>query len=261
MPWRTKLGALLGAGGLILLAASTAIAAPPSYSISVLKSASPTSVPPSGGTVLFTVAVTGTGTGFFQQVTIDDGMAGCTLAGPTGDDADGKLEQGETWSYTCSVTNVHPNDANTAVVNACHNIGTCSNAAHDATGQSTVTMGTGAATEAPPTEAPPTEAPPTEAPPTEAPPTEAPPTEAPPTEAPPTEAPPTGAVPTGDNVDPSAGVGDLVDASEPATDTIFSSGNGSGPDRSILLVLSLGLLLASLVLITPARPVRARQRK
>jgi len=98
---RTKLGALLGAGGLLLLAASATIAAPPTYSISVSKTASPASVGVGGGTVAFTVWVTNNGAGFFQTVNVTDPLSGCTLGAKveTSGDGDTKLESGETWSY------------------------------------------------------------------------------------------------------------------------------------------------------------------
>ncbi|HET6153655.1 MAG TPA: hypothetical protein VFE15_11890, partial [Marmoricola sp.] len=184
MTRRTRLAALFAAAGLLSMATSAAIAAAPTYSISVTKTANPPAVPTAGGSVDFTVSVTATGTGFFQTVVVSDTMVGCTVSGPSGDTgSDGKLSPGETWTYTCTVADVHPDDSNTANVNACHSIAACSSS-HDATGSASVTLDQGPdVSEAPPTEAPPTEAPPTEAPPTEAPPTEAPPTEAPPTEA------------------------------------------------------------------------------
>ena len=261
---RTKLGALLGAGGLLLLAASVTIAAPPTHSISVSKTASPASVPVSGATVAFTVWVTATGTGFFQAVNVSDSLGGCTVgaAVETSGDGDDKLETGETWSYSCSVANVTPGTTNTATVHACHNVSACNQAAHDAQGQGSVTVTEGAAppTNAPPTNAPPTNAPPTNAPPTAAPPTAAPPTAAPPTAAPPTNAPPTNAPPT--NAPLTAGPGtanptlDLASETQSATDTVEEIASAAGSPRALMLVLSLGMLLASLILITPARPVR-----
>ena len=190
---RTKVGALLGACSMVLLAASATVAAPPTYTISVDKIANPMNVPLAGASVVYTVSVIATGTGFFGAVSVEDGMAGCTLGAPTGDDGDGHLEPAETWAYSCTVNGVTPGTSNTATVNACHSSGSaCNQSTHDATGSDTVTTGTGpAVTEAPATEAPATEAPATEAPATEAPATEAPATEAPATEAPATEAPAT----------------------------------------------------------------------
>jgi hypothetical protein len=252
MTRRTRIAALFAAVGLLSMATSAAIAVPSTYSISVSKTASPTAVPSSGGTVDFTVWVTATGTGFFQTVVVSDTMAGCTVAGPFGDaGSDGKLSPGETWSYTCTVANVHPGDSNTANVNACHSVASCA-AVHDATGSGSVTLDQGPDVSS----APATEAPPTEAPPTEAPPTEAPPTEAPPTEAPPTEAPPTEAVPT---VNPSAAVGDATDApgaTQAATDMtgIVAGPHGADIKSMFMLIAVLCFLIASIIVMTPAAP-------
>jgi hypothetical protein len=195
-------GALLSAGMLLLSAVGLATAAPPTYGISVSKSADPANVPPGGADVTFTTSVTATGDGFFLVVSVADSLAGCALAGPFGDEPSGpsagRLDGGETWTYMCALADVAPGTVSTATVHACHNTGTgCNQAAHDATGQAQVTLGEGTApTEVPPTEVPPTEVPPTEVPPTEVPPTEVPPTEVPPTEVPPTEVPPTEVPPT-----------------------------------------------------------------
>ena len=223
---RTKLGALLGAGGLLLLAASATLAVPPTYTINVSKTADPASVPVSGGTVVFTVWVTGTGTGFLQTVTIVDSLGGCTLGAKveTSGDGDDKLETGETWSYSCTVNNVTPGTQNTATVDACHDVSSCNQDAHDAQGVGNVTVTEGPeVTEAPPTDAP--------------------------TEAPPTDAPTS-------NPDPTE---DQAGATEPTTDTVgFDGAAGGGVDRTLLLVLALGMLMASLILVTPSRPVRQR---
>jgi hypothetical protein len=226
---RTRVAAVFAAVGLLSMAASTAIAAAPTYSISVSKTASPTAVPPSGGTVTFTVWVTGTGTGFFQSLHFVESMGGCTLAYSSGDsNTNAKLDQGETWAYTCSVDNVMPNDSNNVTVNACHALGTPCTSSPDATGTGQVTLGTGAATEAPPTEAPPTEAPPTEAPPTQAPPTGVPP-----------------------STNPSSNVGDITAA---PTDTVDLGGAPRSTDlKSMLqLIAVLCFLVASVVVMTPA---------
>lgn len=233
---RTKLGALLGAGGLLLLAASATIAAPPTYTISVSKTASPASVPVSGGTVAFTVWVTGTGTGFFQTVTVTDPLAGCTLGAAvvTSGDSDDKLEQGETWSYSCTVGGVTPGTENTATVNACHDVSTCNNAAHDAQGQGAVTVTEG-------------------------------------------EGPPPSVAPSVDpsvapSVDPSVDPGsqdpgspnptqDNAGLTQAPTDTAGGVVGTIGSQRSLMLVIALGMLLASLVLVTPARPARAHNPK
>lgn len=239
MEWRTKLGALLGAGGLLMLAASTVVAVPPTYSISVSKTANPATVPAAGGSVTYTVWVSATGTGFFNVVVVDDGMVGCTLGAPTGDDSDGKLEPSETWAYSCVVTGVTPNVQNTANVNACHDQSACVST-HDAQGSDSITV-TGS--ESPATQPPATEPPATEPPATEPPATEPPATEPPATEA-----------PGGGTPNPTD---DVAGATEPTTDTVFSEVVGGG-NNGIMLVLALGMLLGSLVLVTPAKPVRQR---
>lgn len=280
MEWRTKLGALLGAGGLLLLAASTVFAVPPggppgggppssppgggppashpgggpptaaptvqptvaptvnpgvptvaptsaptaqppgqSYSIDIEKSAEPALVPPSGGDVTYTITVVATGSGFFNTVVVDDGMVGCTLSGPTGDDGDDKLKPGETWTYTCTVTGVTPGTENTATANGCHDKSACVDS-HDATDTDAVTVGEG--DEPPATEAPPTDAPATNAPSTPN----------------PTDA--------------------VLGATQPTTDAEFGGSDGAVGSNSLLLILSLAMLLASLVLVTPSKPVRQR---
>jgi|SRR5262245_36084192 len=268
MKARNKLGALLAAGSLIMaIGAATTSAVAPTYIVDLEKSANPPNVP-SAWTVLYTITVQSTGTGDFATVNVDDGMAGCTLAGPTGDDGDGHLENGETWTYTCTVNNVLPNTPNTATVNACHNAsGSCNQAAHDATDSDMFTVGEGAAPSVAPSQQPsqaPSQAPsltpsltpsevppsvtPSEAPPTEVPPTEVPPsvtpTEAPPTEAPPTEAPPT-ENPTGGE--------EGVDVTAPSTDISIGGGSARPGDSTWMLVVALGLLLASIVVVSPSK--------
>jgi hypothetical protein len=238
MTRRTRLAALFAAAGLLSMATSAAIAVPPTYFISVTKTANPTAVPTAGGSVDFTVSVTATGTGFFQTVAVSDTMAGCTVAGPFGDTlSDGKLSPGETWTYTCTVANVHPGDSNTANVNACHSIAVCGST-HDAAGSVSVTLDHAPdVTDAPPTEAPPTEAPPTEAPPTAAPPT----------------------------LQPSQGVGDATNApgASPAstdTDGIVSGPHGSDLKTMLLLLSVLFFLVASIIVMTPAAKTKASSR-
>jgi hypothetical protein len=232
MDLRKKLGALLGAGGLLMLAASTVFAGgggPPTYTISVEKTADPANVPPSGGTVEYTISVTATGTGFFQVVNVADGMDGCTLGAPTGDDGDGDLEPGETWDYSCTVTDVEPETVNTATVNACHNAGgSCNQSAHDATGSDEVTVGEG--DEIDPTDPPATD---------------------PPGSGDPVD-------PTDEPVDPTFD-GEEGGATEPATDSEVATGGTGHANNAIMLVLALGLLLGSIVLVTPARAVRQRR--
>jgi hypothetical protein len=133
---------------------------------------------------------------------------------------------------------------NTATVTACHDAGPC-NVAHDATDTDSATV-TGS--EAPIT----------------APPITAPPITAPPITAPPVTAPPVTAAPTINTcdctLDPNAtadvgGEGDQPTAPNTATAT---SPVASGGSSGIMLVLALGMLLASLVLVTPAKPIRQR---
>jgi hypothetical protein len=269
---RTKLGALLGAAGMILFAASVTMAAPggtpgkptdspgggppashggggqpsndpgppsdnpggggggggggqptsdpggggggsPTYEIDVTKEADPANVGPSGGTVEFTVFVTATGTGFFQVVNIDDPLPGCTLGAAVEEEGDGdtKLEEGETWSYSCSVDDVEAGTENVATVHACHNVSACNHEAHDAEAVGSVTVGEGADPSVTPTSSP---------------------------------------NPTFD----SGGVTECPCDTAPVVGV-------AGSDRSFMLVISLGLLLASLVLVTPSRPIRARVRE
>jgi hypothetical protein len=230
MTRRTRIAAVFAAAGLLSMAASTAIAVAPTYSISVTKTANPTAVPTAGGSVDFTVSVTATGTGFFQSIVVTDTMVGCTVTGPSGDaGSDGKLSPGETWTYACTVANVMPGDTNTANVHACHNLTACVSGP-DATGSGSVTLDQGPDV------------------------SEAPPTEAPPTEAPPTQAPPSGPVPS-----PSIAVGDLgatPGASPAATDM---AGVVVGPHaadlKAMFLLLSvLFFLVASIIVMTPAAP-------
>ncbi len=138
---RNRLAALLGAG-LLTFAMVGAAAAAPLYGITVSKTADPATVPAAGGDVTFTVWVAPVvGSGFFQGVNVTDPLAGCTLGAPAGDDGDGKLEDGETWAYSCTV-HVAPNTTNTATVNACHDGSNsqCNNGNHNATGEGSVTV-------------------------------------------------------------------------------------------------------------------------
>ena len=251
---RKRLAALLAAGSLVMALAAVTSAAPPTYAVSLTKSANPASVPSGGGDVVYTVAATATGTGFFGTVTVDDALTGCTLGAPTGDtDADGNLDPGETWSYTCTV-NVTPGTQNTASVNACHNgSGACNQASHDATATSnTVTIGLGPDVTPAPT-APPVTAPPVTAPPVTAPPVTAPPVTAPPATGPViTEAPAT--------ANPTADVGVDTDATMPRSDTVVGGPAARPSDRSWMLVIALSLLLASIIVISPARSAREEQR-
>jgi uncharacterized repeat protein (TIGR01451 family) len=270
---RNRLAALFAAGALVMTVGAVALAAPPSYSISVDKTA--TAAPPSGGTVTFTVAVDNTGSGHLAQVNVSDTMAGCTLSAPSGDlDTDGNLDENETWTYTCSVSDVTPGMSNTATVNACHSAGTCNNSSHDATGTDTVTVEEGAevtsppATEPPATEPPATEPPATEPPATEPPATEPPATEPPATEPPATEVPPSFApsqdqggesdAPSANPTQDQGGESDAPNATQASTDTIGGGSSTRSGDTTWMLILALSMLLASVLLASPSKAVRKR---
>ncbi|HET9853376.1 MAG TPA: hypothetical protein VFP56_12860 [Candidatus Limnocylindrales bacterium] len=248
---RNRLAALLAAGSLVMALAAVTSAGPPTYSLSVDKSANPANVPVAGTSVVYTIAVAATGTGFFGTVNVDDGMAGCTLAGPTGDtDTDANLDPGETWSYTCTVTGVVPDTANTATVIACHNSsGACNQATQDATASDTFTVGTGPDITEPPASEPPASEPPASEPPASEPPASEPPASEPPASEPPASAPPA-------SVNPSADVADDVDATMPSSDTAIGGGAAKPADRSWMLVVALGMLLASIVVVSPSRTAR-----
>jgi len=124
MSKRGRFGALAGAL-LLTFAVANVAAAKPGFSIQVTKTASPMTVPASGGTVTFTVWAKNTGDAFFQVVNVSDSLAGCTLGAASGDDGNGKLDPGETWSWSCTVTGVTPGTTNTATVDACHDNGGC----------------------------------------------------------------------------------------------------------------------------------------
>ena len=70
-----------------------------------------------GGTASFTITAENTGNVDLTSPVVSDPQC-TTLTGPTGDDGDGVLEVGETWSYTCEVTNVTAGFINTATVTA-----------------------------------------------------------------------------------------------------------------------------------------------
>jgi len=269
---RTRIASLLAAGAMIM-AVGAVSAAPPTYTINLTKSANPANVPPSGGTVVYTVAVVATGTGSFGTVTVNDGMAACTLGARTGDtDSDGNLDPGETWSYSCTVNNVTPGTQNTASVIACHNSsGSCNQANQDASDTDMITVGEGPAVTQPPATQPPATDPPVTDPPVTDPPVTDPPVTDPPVTDPPVTDPPVtdppvtdppatqapasaAATPTFD-----AGVeddGDTPDETEPSTDAIGGDGEARPSDRSWMLVIALGMVLASIVIITPSTAIR-----
>lgn len=134
---------VLGAAALlgVALLPASVMAAKPEYGINVTKTASVASLPAAGGSVTYTITVENTGTAFFMAVNLSD--TDCTIGDPTsGDDGDGKLEEGETWTYSCTVANVVPPHTNTVTVNACHDgsKSECNNANHNASDTASATV-------------------------------------------------------------------------------------------------------------------------
>lgn len=73
-----------------------------------------------GETVYYRVRVENTGNITLTNLTVDDGMAGCTLtrgSDITGDD-DGDFEAGEEWAYYCSITAIAGTQTNTATADS-----------------------------------------------------------------------------------------------------------------------------------------------
>jgi uncharacterized repeat protein (TIGR01451 family) len=86
--------------------------------IAVAKTADPTVVN-IDDTVNYTITVENTGDVDLTEVSVDDGLAGCTLTGPMGDDGDDlRLAQDEIWTYVCSVTAGSEDIVNTVTVTA-----------------------------------------------------------------------------------------------------------------------------------------------
>jgi uncharacterized repeat protein (TIGR01451 family) len=86
--------------------------------IAVAKIADPTVVNVDD-TVDYTITVENTGDADLTEVSVDDGLAGCTLTGPMGDDGDDlRLAQDEIWTYVCSVTAGSEDIVNTVTVTA-----------------------------------------------------------------------------------------------------------------------------------------------
>jgi uncharacterized repeat protein (TIGR01451 family) len=318
MNLRNRLAAVLAASSLAMAVGAVALAGPPTYTFNVVKSANPSAVPPSGGTVTFTIAVDNTGTGHFTQVIVADSMAGCTAVLSSGDtDADGNLDDNETWNFTCTVTNVTPGMSNTATVNGCHSSGPCNNTTHDAQDIDTVTLTEGPevtqppatdppatdppatdppatdppatdppatdppatdppATDPPATDPPATDPPATDPPATDPPATDPPATDPPATDPPVTDPPVTDPPATPDPTDDVSGESDDPQVTPEPTDDV--SGESDGPaatqastdalgasssrpaDTTWMLVLSLGLLLASIVVVSPPEAIRRRNR-
>jgi hypothetical protein len=137
MSKRGRFGALAAALLLTFAVASVAFADQPTYSVSVTKTASPTSVPVAGGSVTFTVWVTNTGTGDFHGLSVTDSNANCTYDGPVASASD-KFESGAAWKYTCTYTAIP--GTNTVTVFACHDNGNCGSGNADATATASVTI-------------------------------------------------------------------------------------------------------------------------
>jgi hypothetical protein len=153
MSKRGRFGALAGALLLTFAVAGIAIAAAPTYSIDVTKTATPATVPAGGGSVTYWVAVHNTGTGDLKVVNWSDSIAGCALVEkdghPTG--PSDKLDAGGTWNFSCTVANTAPNTTNTVTVWACHDgsVDQCNNDNHSATDTASVTVGLTAAAATP----------------------------------------------------------------------------------------------------------------
>ena len=121
---------------------STMLGAKPEYAISVDKTANPGAVATKGGNVEYKVAVENEGTGFFSVVILSDpDCSPWSAPTATGGDDDSKLEEGETFWYTCT-TNVVPPHTNTVNVRACHDgsIDSCNNDTHASTASDSVTV-------------------------------------------------------------------------------------------------------------------------
>ena len=90
----------------------------------LVKSADKTELPVGGGVVNYTFTLTNAGNQPLSEITLKDEITGTSTAacgpisGPTGDtNGDKKLDQRETWVYTCSVT-VTKDTANTATADS-----------------------------------------------------------------------------------------------------------------------------------------------
>ena len=143
MSKRGRFGALTGALLLTFALASTALAAAPTYTVDVTKTASVATVPAAGASVTYTVKVTNTGTGDFSALTVVDDK--CTLTGGKDVGPSDKFASGEVLTYTCTKT-VSPNTTNTATAWACHNASDCNQGNHTATDSASVTVGLTATT-------------------------------------------------------------------------------------------------------------------
>jgi len=259
---RNRIGALLAAGALVMGVAAVTFAAggPPTYFIEVTKTADPASVPSTGGTVEFSVWVDNTGTGQFAAVVVDDGMAGCTMVLASGDgDADLKLDSNETWQYTCTVNDVEPDDTNTATVNACHDAGgACGGTTHDAQDTDSVTLGDCECT-TPPSSQPPSSDPGSQDPGSQDPGSQDPGSQDPGSQDP-GSADPGSQVPGSqepDGTSDQAGDTDDPGATQAETDTLGEA-SARPVSSAWMLVVALGLLLASVLVMSPERASRKR---
>jgi uncharacterized repeat protein (TIGR01451 family) len=86
------------------------------------KTADPTVVDV-GDTVRYTITVENVGDSDLADVVVDDGLVGCTLSEPAGDDGDLTLATDETWTYTCTVTAGSEDIVNTATFSATDEVG------------------------------------------------------------------------------------------------------------------------------------------
>jgi uncharacterized repeat protein (TIGR01451 family) len=87
---------------------------PPDPELTVTKSPDTQTIL-AGGTAVFTITVESNT--FLTDVVVDDPLC-TTLTGPVGDDGDDVLETSETWTYTCTRTNVLASYTNTVEVDA-----------------------------------------------------------------------------------------------------------------------------------------------
>jgi uncharacterized repeat protein (TIGR01451 family) len=161
MSKRGRFAALAGAFALTLALASTALAAPKAYDLTVTKSADKTSLPVGGGTVVFTITVTNTGSGAFHGVAVSDSKCSPVAFSSSSDGSDpgangasAFLQPGEWWKFTCSWTfTASGTYTNTATAAGCGDgsVDQCNNGSHaDATATSnTVTITVAAAAPAP----------------------------------------------------------------------------------------------------------------
>lgn len=158
---KRKLGVLAGAFLLTFAVAGPTVAAPKAYDLTVAKSADKTSLPVGGGTVVFTIAVTNTGTGAFHGVAVSDSKCSPVAFSSSSDGSDpgangnsAFLQPGEWWKFTCSwAFTASGTYTNTATASGCGDGSTdqCNQGAHaDASATSnTVTITVAAAAAAP----------------------------------------------------------------------------------------------------------------